>query len=231
MIDSLKVMLGTVGRADFLTSHESIPGDLFYPVERVVVFVRSCHVYGCPDHLRTERVWVERVRANAARAKEEVEAAKAAGWASITFWDCEAAQSPERVAEEIVALLSQARTRGFETLKKTIGPELALARVARVDATTKVPIEAWREFLQITIDACGSYKGAAYRKDIFAVLLEKEWTENMFNDAWRVAMHHRIIKSTVHGTKPGAMMKHALQDAGIKPSWNAGLEVRKHKAI
>jgi hypothetical protein len=197
---------------------EPLPGDLFYPREKVSIFVDQCLAHGCPQHSSSVGPeWREVIEANAKKDAEAEAALVDAGWTALRFWDCEIVEDPKLQAEQVLIALRAGRDRGLPAVAQGLTKELGLARIARVDATTRMPFDTWKMFLEMFVEACRTPKGSCYKKDLqYALCGVKGWKEETFKEAWDVAAHHNIIEYDTKGTHQGLIMAAALIDAGIR---------------
>ncbi|MGP8078735.1 MAG: very short patch repair endonuclease [Thermoplasmata archaeon] len=89
--------------------------DLAFPRERVAIFVNGCfwHHHGCsPSTTRlptTNRLyWRQKFKANRARDRKKSAALQALGWTPVTYWECEIASNPVRIAQQVRLIVRQA---------------------------------------------------------------------------------------------------------------------------
>lgn len=203
-VEAIKRKLGSLGRTDFDTRG---PGDLTWPVERVAVFIDDCLIYGCPKHSKkTNDTWKRRARVNRRRADKLDKDLLKKEWVVFRFWEHEAVESLDRVAEEIVQAFAEMRDSGTT-------PVSLIAQAANLDGSARVGDDNWIRLLHWLSKAEKNFR----RADLYLVLVDREgWSPETFKSAWRTALHHRIILSNNSGCHPGPMLPLVLKDLGIK---------------
>jgi G:T-mismatch repair DNA endonuclease (very short patch repair protein) len=203
----LKISLGVAERGDFMTGSPTFPGDIIYPNERVVVYVHSCIWGGCPVHSsKAPASWQSKAGVNARATQRESEKLKSAGWRVLKTWECSVYKDAKQVAVDIIRVLDECKEpRPFDVSE--------LAAMAHQDASSRVGAQAWRHLLEVMVQA-----GNHFRKgDVYYVLVGEEgWAEGAFEELWRVAKHHDIIKLTTNGYTQGALWDDALRSVGVE---------------
>lgn len=94
---SLRSALRAVGLVGYRKNVRSLPGtpDVVFTRARLAVFVHGCFWHGCTlcGKVRTpttnREFWQEKVARNQARHEQAVASLEAAGWRTLTLWECE----------------------------------------------------------------------------------------------------------------------------------------------
>ncbi len=96
--------------------HLDLPGrpDFTFPRERLCIFVHGCFWHGCPTCYREPRTntkfWRTKVVGNQARDRRVVRLLRAAGYQTLTLWEC--ALQPgkaQRTIQRVERALAKAR--------------------------------------------------------------------------------------------------------------------------
>ena len=90
--------------------------DIVFTKSRIAIFIDGCFLHGCPEHGTREfrynvTYWQTKIAANIDRDADTNARLQDAGWTVARFWEHE---SPERVADEIERILSDAASPGIE---------------------------------------------------------------------------------------------------------------------
>lgn len=204
-LEALKKALGSAGRTDFDTRG---PGDLSWPVERIAVFVDDCLSFGCPRHTRkSNENWKRRARVNRRRAAKSDKDLKAREWFVFRFWEHEVLETPQDVVGEIIQAFADIREPPDAVAVSLI------AQAANLDGAYRVGDQSWIHFLRYVSKMAQNFRRADFR----LVLVDREgWSPVTFREAWRTALHHRIITSNNSGCHPGPLLNPVLKDLGIR---------------
>jgi len=84
--------------------------DIAYPGRRVAIFVNGCYWHRCPRcqlpmPKANPEYWLAKFRRNQIRDSRNRRDLEMQGWTVATVWECDLSKEPQRVLEEIIALL------------------------------------------------------------------------------------------------------------------------------
>jgi G:T-mismatch repair DNA endonuclease (very short patch repair protein) len=215
-LESLKVCIGLLGRADFLTGSYHWPGDLIYPDERLVVFVDSCYWHNCPKHTFKQTPWVKfRIKRALSKRSLIEDNLKSVDWTVYSALDCEVKADPQSYAAEIVSILDSCkRKKGNAAASMN---DLDLANLARIDAASRVNDKAWREFVYHIAELYRlPRKGSKFEVERHFIE-EKGWKRSAFETIWNCAFHHEVIARVNMAWATGPLHDACMVDCGHRP--------------
>jgi G:T-mismatch repair DNA endonuclease (very short patch repair protein) len=204
-VDTLKIHLGRMGRADFKT--DSHGADLVWLDERYAVIQLSCVWEGCPDHTteKDEREHGPRIQKRMAATTKLVKGLRDAGWRVMTFFDCEY-ENIERRALNIVDELAEWRPR-----EKADFNAMALAELATLDGVARSSRDHWKEIIQVIVGLRNEFTKGAVASGVSG----EKWDADIFEDLWDTLKHHGIVWWDTNGFHPGDLLKVVKRDLGI----------------
>jgi G:T-mismatch repair DNA endonuclease (very short patch repair protein) len=212
-INSLKIHLGILGRADFMTSWEKMPGDLIYTDEMVAVFVDGCVFNGCPEHgISIPEAWHHVTKANILTNKRVDNSMKKHGWTTMRFFDCEVMERGREIAEEIVSVLGACKGKKTSSKAREISSNFGWARIARIEGSARFGERKYLRFLQILMEVGKKFQ----KKDLEYQLCNMEgWKKQEFEIAWKLFLWHNITELHAGTYYPGELLDDALVEAGM----------------
>ncbi len=219
-LTALKMSLGSLGRADFLTESSFWPGDLIYPDEQISIFVLNCFWYRCPHDFPDDMVWTpatkKRIDRNLMTLRKVTKNLKKVGWMVHHVYECEIKQNPTEKANEVMALLESRRGHTGRTIAQK--GQVELAHLARMDAGSRVSDTAWRAFIRwMSGMFTNNLVQHSTKWECEQYFTKKEkWTKAAFAEIWECARHHEVIGPTGgRPTKKGALFDACLVDCGF----------------
>lgn len=220
-LTTLKIVLGLMGRGDFLTAMPDWPGDLIYPDEKVCAFIRECISHGCEIHSIPLTRIMEKHRNSVVKKYDFMtKTLKQSGWATLGFFSCDVALDTKRVAEEILAVLASSR-KVMPTMEKQ--SRMDLARLAHLDAASRTSSQSYKSFLLIISGMPVHFAKSVAR---YVAVEHNKWEPEAFSAMWKVCVHHGIIDPYKGNLIRGKLFEAALLEAGIP----RGAEPWRHRS-
>lgn len=113
----LRRALRSIGVRGYRLHWKKVPGrpDLAFPGKRVAVFVHGCYWHRCPFcKLQLPKsntaFWKDKFQKNSARDAKNKAALLAAGWRTLTFWECELKRAVGSAALQVLEALEAANS-------------------------------------------------------------------------------------------------------------------------
>jgi DNA mismatch endonuclease (patch repair protein) len=108
----LRQLLREAGLPGYRLHWKKAPGspDIAYPGRKAAIFVNGCFWHRCPHCSPAmpkshSDFWERKFARNRERDARKIAELEAAGWTSITVWECELEQRPEEVQQRIAGSL------------------------------------------------------------------------------------------------------------------------------
>jgi G:T-mismatch repair DNA endonuclease (very short patch repair protein) len=218
----LRDTMARSGHGDFVTYHENMPFDLFWPHERVAVVVLGCISHACPKHGKWNTVhWETVVRRNLQGHDSRMQQMRNRHWTAVAFYECDLLTNPEKCVSKVVDAL-EARPAKQSAAQSKYGPrsDRALARLTRLDMVSRMPEEAWVRFLEVVRDVTEGERRNKHnvrKRDVRVSLVGNEsWSEDAFTECWKGALWHHVLRKQIHGSVvKGELWNAVLEEADI----------------